>query len=93
MDQELNILNNKLAILVIGMAGTGKTTFVKSLSSYLTSQNKNHFLVNLDPAVYSVPYKPDVDIRNQVNYKELMTKYLFPLSIVFEEINSGLMEL
>ena len=29
MDEELNVRHDKLAILVIGMAGTGKTTFVK----------------------------------------------------------------
>ena len=32
MDEELNVRHDKLAILVIGMAGTGKTTFVKVIS-------------------------------------------------------------
>ena len=34
MDEELNVRHDKLAILVIGMAGTGKTTFVKVLSNH-----------------------------------------------------------
>lgn len=49
---------------VIGMAGSGKTTLVDALQQTL----KNAFLVNLDPAVQQLPYTPDVDIREAVDY-------------------------
>ncbi|CAD8171178.1 unnamed protein product [Paramecium octaurelia] len=72
MDIEFQIKENKIAILIIGMAGTGKTTFVQQLSKQL--KNEKHTLINLDPAVYSLPYEPEEDIRKSINYKELMTK-------------------
>mgnify|MGYP002474177313 CR=1 FL=1 len=41
------------------MAGSGKTTVVNQLKNRM----KDAFVVNLDPAVYDVPYFPDIDIR------------------------------
>jgi len=29
-------------------------------------------MINLDPAVYKVPYKPNIDIRDHVDYKKTM---------------------
>jgi len=28
--------------------------------------------INLDPAVYSLPYKPNIDIRKDIDYKKVM---------------------
>ena len=33
------------------------------------------FQVNLDPAVANLPYEPNIDIRDTVNYKEVMKQY------------------
>lgn len=33
------------------------------------------YLVNLDPAVRHLPYSPNIDIRDSVNYKEVMAQY------------------
>jgi hypothetical protein len=33
------------------------------------------YLVNLDPAVRSVPFESNIDIRDSVNYKEVMKQY------------------
>lgn len=63
-----------LCIIVLGMAGSGKTTFVKRLDTYLNIR-KPHHVVNLDPAVDRVPYMPFIDIRDTVNYKEVMKQY------------------
>jgi len=30
------------------------------------------YLINLDPAVNSIPYKSNIDIRDTVKYKEVM---------------------
>ncbi len=69
-------------VLVLGMAGSGKTTFVQRLVSHLHTKkisdpemNKAPYVVNLDPACYEVPYPANVDIRDTVNYKEVMKQY------------------
>eukprot|EP00871_Galdieria_phlegrea_P001726 jgi/Galph1/2554/GphlegSOOS_G1224.1 len=62
---------NKVACLVIGMAGSGKTSLVKRLASELSRREKSGYLVNLDPAVIQIPYEPHVDIRDTLNYKDV----------------------
>lgn len=63
-----------LCILVLGMAGSGKTSFVKRLDACLNVR-KPHHVINLDPAVDKVPYISYIDIRDTVNYKEVMKQY------------------
>lgn len=55
---------------VIGMAGTGKTSLVQRLNAHLHAQKRPPYLINLDPAVTKLPYGPNIDIRDTVNYKE-----------------------
>jgi len=61
--------------LVIGMAGSGKTTLMQRLHAYIHSHALAGYLVNLDPAVAHVPYGMNIDIRDTVNYKEVMRAY------------------
>ncbi|XP_076750707.1 GPN-loop GTPase 1 [Xylocopa sonorina] len=61
-------------IIVIGMAGSGKTTFVQRLVSILYNVGKP-YVINLDPACRDVPYPANIDIRDTVNYKEVMKQY------------------
>lgn len=64
-----------VAGLLVGMAGSGKTTLVQRISAHLSQHARPSYLVNLDPAVSSVPYAPNIDIRDTVNYKEVMRAY------------------
>ncbi|KAF9534459.1 hypothetical protein CPB83DRAFT_889445 [Crepidotus variabilis] len=66
-----------IAIITIGMAGAGKSTFVSRLNSYLHSQDPPTppYILNLDPAVTHLPYEPNIDIRDTVSYKEVMKQY------------------
>ncbi|POW03520.1 hypothetical protein PSTT_11029 [Puccinia striiformis] len=57
------------------MAGSGKTTFVQRLNSYLHSIKKPPYILNLDPAVSSLPFQANIDIRDTVNYKQVMKQY------------------
>ncbi|CAH1272239.1 GPN1 [Branchiostoma lanceolatum] len=41
-------------ILVLGMAGSGKTTFVQRLNAHMHAQKTPPYVINLDPAVYEV---------------------------------------
>ena len=61
-----------IVIITIGMAGAGKSTFVQRINSHLHSKNTPPYILNLDPAVTHVPFEPNIDIRDTVNYHEVM---------------------
>jgi len=63
------------AIVCIGMAGSGKTTFMQRINSYLHSKRTPPYVVNLDPAVRIVPFDCNIDIRESIDYKEVMKQY------------------
>lgn len=54
------------------MAGSGKTTFIQRLNAYLHDQGKPPYVVNLDPAVSRLPFEANIDIRDTVDYREVM---------------------
>ncbi|BFZ18376.1 hypothetical protein BsWGS_21415 [Bradybaena similaris] len=62
-------------IIVLGMAGSGKTSFVQRLTAHLHSKKAPPYVINLDPAVLEVPFPANIDIRDTVNYKEVMKHY------------------
>jgi len=62
-------------LIVLGMAGAGKTSFVQRLTSDLYKGKTPPYVVNLDPACREVPFPANVDIRDTVNYKEVMKQY------------------
>ncbi|KAI9722797.1 MAG: hypothetical protein M1828_004493 [Chrysothrix sp. TS-e1954] len=64
-----------VAIVCVGMAGSGKTTLIQRLNSHLHMQREPPYLMNLDPAVHNVPFEPNIDIRDSINYKEVMSQY------------------
>ncbi len=41
----------------------------------IRSRERPPYIVNLDPACYEVPYPSNIDIRDTVNYKEVMKQY------------------
>uniref|UniRef100_A0A8C6VCB9 GPN-loop GTPase n=1 Tax=Naja naja TaxID=35670 RepID=A0A8C6VCB9_NAJNA len=64
-----------ICVLVLGMAGSGKTALVQRLIASLHSKNSPPYVINLDPAVYELPFQANIDIRDTVNYKEVMKQY------------------
>ncbi|KAL1999337.1 hypothetical protein VTN02DRAFT_4667 [Thermoascus thermophilus] len=64
-----------VAVVCVGMAGSGKTTFMQRINSYLHSKKNVPYVLNLDPAVHSVPFESNIDIRDSINYKEVMKQY------------------
>ncbi|EHK99783.1 putative GTPase npa3 [Glarea lozoyensis 74030] len=64
-----------VAVVCVGMAGSGKTTFMQRINSYLHTQRTPPYVINLDPAVRNVPFDSNIDIRDSVNYKEVMKSY------------------
>ena len=65
-----------IVVITIGMAGAGKSTFVQRINSYLRSQDQPTppYIVNLDPAVAQLPFDTNIDIRDTVDYQEVMTQ-------------------
>ncbi len=59
-------------LMVIGPAGSGKTSLVSSLSKWMAGSGISRCLINLDPGADRLPYAPDYDIRSIVRVSELM---------------------
>lgn len=57
--------------LVIGPAGSGKTTYCNGMQQYLTLLGRKTVVVNLDPANDAVPYECAVDISELVSLQEV----------------------
>lgn len=70
------------AFVVIGMAGSGKTTFCHRLYSWFSKEivlkdglNSLITSINLDPAVKNPKMPLTIDIRDTVDYREVMERY------------------
>ena len=48
---------------------------MQRINSHLHSKRAPPYVMNLDPAVRSVPFDPNIDIRDSVDYKEVMKQY------------------
>ena len=64
-----------IVILIIGMAGSGKTTLMHRINLEMVEKRKRGYYINLDPACADVPFAANIDIRDTVNYKEVMQQY------------------
>ena len=64
-----------VVVFVIGTAGSGKSLFTASYSEWLKVGKQNVATVNLDPGVVTLPYAPDIDIRNSVDINQIMEDY------------------
>lgn len=75
-------------VICIGMAGSGKTTFMQRLNSHLHSKKTPPYVINLDPAVLKVPFGANIDIRDSVKYKKVMEEYnLGPNGAIVTSLN------
>eukprot|EP00271_Cylindrocystis_brebissonii_P011633 TRINITY_DN29517_c0_g1_i1.p1 TRINITY_DN29517_c0_g1~~TRINITY_DN29517_c0_g1_i1.p1 ORF type:complete len:356 (+),score=108.87 TRINITY_DN29517_c0_g1_i1:232-1299(+) len=77
-----------VVVLVIGMAGSGKTSLMQRLNAHVHEKGIRAYLVNLDPAVASVPFAAHIDIRDTVKYKAVMKEYrLGPNGAILTSLN------
>ncbi|CAN7031985.1 unnamed protein product [Brassica rapa subsp. trilocularis] len=63
-----NFKKKPVIIIVVGMAGTHCFDYNKY---NLLCANKRGYVLNLDPAVMSLPFGANIDIRDTVKYKEV----------------------
>ncbi|XP_008555739.1 GPN-loop GTPase 3 [Microplitis demolitor] len=58
--------------LVMGPAGSGKSTYCQALQRHAADENKTIHVVNLDPAAEYFEYEPLVDIRELISLDDAM---------------------
>jgi GTPase SAR1 family protein len=63
------------AIFVTGTAGAGKSLLASRLLQWYLDNSSFPVSLNLDPGAESLPYEPDVDVRDYVDIKALMENY------------------
>ena len=63
------------AIFVTGTAGSGKSMLTSKILEYYQTNGVFASVLNLDPGVESLPYRPDVDVRDYVDIVQIMKKY------------------
>lgn len=68
----------RYAQLVVGPAGSGKSTYISGMMSHAEASRRQMFAVNLDPAAEVFNYQPATDIRELIHVDDIM-----------EELNLG----
>lgn len=48
---------------------------MRRINAHLHAQQDPPYVINLDPAVLSTPFEANIDIRDSVNYEEVMKQY------------------
>jgi len=61
---------------IIGTAGSGKSLLTSSLVERMLREKQKVAALNLDPGAATLPYTPDIDVRDYVTIDSVMEKYL-----------------
>ena len=62
-------------VFIIGTAGSGKSLLTAAFGEWLRMNKQDVAIVNLDPGALTLPYSPDVDVRDYVDVADLMERY------------------
>jgi GTPase SAR1 family protein len=77
-----------VAVLIAGLAGSGKSTLTHALNAFTYEQKVSSYYVNLDPATAEVTFSANVDIRDTVKYDEIMESFhLGPNGAILTSLN------
>jgi GTPase SAR1 family protein len=81
-------------VIVVGMAGSGKSTLMAQLQRSLENDNgtaepaRKGYCLNLDPATLAVPFGASIDIRDTIDYKQVMKQHnLGPNGAIMTSLN------
>ncbi|EDR22854.1 hypothetical protein ENUP19_0179G0012 [Entamoeba nuttalli] len=64
----------KCCQLIMGPAGSGKSTYCKYMKQYLEDLHRKPFMINLDPAIDESYYDIDIDIRDLITVEDVMSE-------------------
>lgn len=77
-----------VSVLVVGLAGSGKSTLVHGLNEYTYNNRVPAYYVNLDPATADLDFSANVDIRDTVKYDDVMQQFsLGPNGAILTSLN------
>ena len=62
-------------VFILGTAGSGKSRLTAAYGNWLKMSKQDVAIVNLDPGVETLPYSPEIDVRDYIDIMDLMTKY------------------
>ncbi len=62
-------------VFFVGTAGSGKSTLVGAYRRWLDGNGVDAITINMDPGAETLPYDPDIDIREWINLGEVMEEY------------------
>lgn len=62
-------------VYFVGTAGAGKSSLVGAYDRWCKKHGLGTTLVNLDPGAESLPYNPDVDVRDFIRLDEVMEEF------------------
>jgi GTPase SAR1 family protein len=62
-------------VFIIGTAGSGKSRLTGAFADWLKLSKQDVAVVNMDPGVSTLPYSPDIDVRDYVDVGKLMDEY------------------
>ena len=62
----------RYAQLVVGPAGSGKSTYISAMLQHAEATRRQMFAVNLDPAAEVFNYQPATDIRELIHVDDIM---------------------
>jgi len=62
-------------VFIIGTAGSGKSQLTAAFGDWLKMSKQDVVTVNLDPGVSTLPYSPEVDVRDYVDVDNLMQEH------------------
>lgn len=70
-------MSTRFAQIVLGPAGSGKSTYIKAMAEHYRSIHRVVHCVNMDPAATSLQYDAAVDIREAIDVREAMNCFGF----------------
>ncbi|KAF8966701.1 ATP binding protein [Entomortierella lignicola] len=77
MDEEVELLKlgverGRYCQLVMGPAGSGKSTYCSTIMTHCQNIGRPVHLVNLDPAAEKFEYEPSIDIKDLISLEDVM---------------------
>lgn len=62
-------------IFITGTAGSGKSLLTSRLLEWYNNNDVSPISINLDPGVSKLPYEPDIDVREFIDFYSIMDDY------------------